>query len=174
MVKSRPDGEPLLLGVARGTRVMQRHEEALVELCRRGEAGLGADDDDADRCVDAFLRSTYRDDDFLGPARRAGFVVSGDGAGSDGDFDGAFPNGSGVDSASESAEEEADCLVDSLYSMWAGDLPQRPSGASPATAGGGDGGSSPKKAVKPWSSRSSPSGTFVRDPATGKLRNLDD
>ena len=30
-----------------------------------------------------------------------------------------------------------------------------------------------KKKPAPWSSRSSPSGTFVRDPKTGEMRNID-
>ncbi len=31
-----------------------------------------------------------------------------------------------------------------------------------------------KKKPAPWSSRSSPSGTFVRDPKTGKMVNIDE
>ena len=64
---------------------------------------------------------------------------------------------------------DADCLVDNLYNMWAEDLPPEfPQEPSPL-----DDSEKPKDTVKPWSSRSSPSGTYVRDPVTGKMKNID-
>lgn len=63
-------------------------------------------------------------------------------------------------------------LVQSLLQMWAQDLPPPPPPAameptSPAVP------DPLKKKVKPWSSRSSPSGTYVRDPVTGEMKNID-
>jgi hypothetical protein len=138
---------------------MQDHEQALVELCLNGEAGLGMDDE-MDRCVDAFLKSTYRDD--FDPTTKVDVMIDDEGC-----------------SVVEGAEvDNTDCLVDDLYSMWAKDLPSPQQQRSPQEPNGGedsgaDDSKTKKKAVKPWSSRSSPSGTFVRDPATGKLKNLD-
>ncbi|CAB9520212.1 expressed unknown protein [Seminavis robusta] len=58
--------------------------------------------------------------------------------------------------------------LDNLMNMWAEDLPpvppSQPTEKLPSE-------SAPK--VKPWSSRSSPSGTFVRDPVTGEMKNID-
>ena len=64
---------------------------------------------------------------------------------------------------------DAEDLVDNLQNIWASDLPM-----PKTTSGISD---NPQDAsvqkVKPWSSRSSPSGTFVRDPVTGEMRNID-
>jgi hypothetical protein len=55
---------------------------------------------------------------------------------------------------------DAECMLDGMMNLWADDLPL------PSTTSGA-------KKAKPWSSRSSPSGTFVRDPVTGEMRNID-
>lgn len=66
-------------------------------------------------------------------------------------------------------EDESDSLIDSMMNTWASELP-----LPPTTSGIMDGGDEGMKAKpKPWSSRSSPSGTFVRDPVTGEMRNID-
>jgi hypothetical protein len=54
--------------------------------------------------------------------------------------------------------------------MWDEDLPPQ-STASESTDMSDE--ASAKK-VKPWSSRSSGSGTYVRDPETGEMRNIDE
>jgi hypothetical protein len=70
----------------------------------------------------------------------------------------------------ESCNEEdpdAECLLDNMMNMWADELP-------PETSGILDDEPEPEKEkVKPWSSRVSGSGTYVRDPATGEMRNID-
>ena len=66
-------------------------------------------------------------------------------------------------------DDDTECLLDGMHLMWADDLPP-PSTAKtvestdkePAT-----------QEVKPWSSRSSGSGTYVRDPKTGEMTNID-
>ena len=66
-------------------------------------------------------------------------------------------------------DDDADCMVGNMMDMWAADLPDLPpppkdldSAENPAD-----------KVIKPWSSRSSGSGTYVRDPVTGEMKNID-
>ena len=76
-----------------------------------------------------------------------------------------------VDEAEFECEENEDgeCLIDNMMDMWAEELPP------PPTTGIADQSTRENaKKVKPWSSRSSPSGTFVRDPVTGEMRNIDE
>jgi hypothetical protein len=63
-----------------------------------------------------------------------------------------------------------ECVIDNMMNMWDADLPPPPttSGISDPPAEG------TAKKVKPWSSRSSGSGTYVRDPVTGKMENIDE
>lgn len=66
-------------------------------------------------------------------------------------------------------DEDAECLIDGMMNLWADELPP-----PPTTSGITDQSNQKSaKAPKPWSSRSSPSGTWVRDPKTGKMRNID-
>jgi hypothetical protein len=64
-------------------------------------------------------------------------------------------------------DEDTDCLIDNMYNLWAEDLPP------PTTPIGSEGEEESAEKIKPWSSRSSPSGTYVRDPATGEMKNID-
>ena len=65
-------------------------------------------------------------------------------------------------------DDGAECLIDDMMNLWADELPP-PSTTTGITAQTVQKTSKPK----PWSSRSSPSGTWVRDPKTGKMRNID-
>jgi len=66
-------------------------------------------------------------------------------------------------------DDDADCLLNSMMDMWADELP-----TSSTTSGSADSGTSTSSSKpKPWSSRSSPSGTWVRDPVTGEMKNID-
>lgn len=65
-------------------------------------------------------------------------------------------------------DDVAECLIDDMMNLWADELPP-PSTTTGITAQTVQKTSKPK----PWSSRSSPSGTWVRDPKTGKMRNID-
>jgi hypothetical protein len=67
---------------------------------------------------------------------------------------------------------DSECLVDSLYNMWAEDLAPTNNAATASDQSTVDQ-TPPEPKVKPWSSRVSPSGTFVLDPATGKMKNID-
>jgi hypothetical protein len=118
----------------------------LVDLC----SNPGSSDPDTEQCVIDFLQGGYD-----------------------------------VDDASEEEEfcdeNDEECpLVDNLYNMWAQDVDDvlvsngKAAGAAlasdPSTLSSSP---SAKAKVKPWSSRSSPSGTFVRDPVTGEMKNID-
>ena len=68
-------------------------------------------------------------------------------------------------------DDDSECLIDQMYGSWGDEMSEFSSKADvdddvaeeqPA-----------KKKPAPWSSRSSPSGTFVRDPQTGEMRNID-
>jgi hypothetical protein len=67
---------------------------------------------------------------------------------------------------------DSECLVDSLYNMWAEDLAPTNNAVAASDQSTVDQ-SPPEPKVKPWSSRVSPSGTFVLDPVTGKMKNID-
>jgi len=64
-------------------------------------------------------------------------------------------------------DEDAECMLDDMMNLWADELqtPQK-TGVTEQTV-------EKDTKPKPWSSRSSPSGTWVRDPETGKMRNID-
>ena len=79
-------------------------------------------------------------------------------------------NGDALDEDDEECDDDdLECMMDAMNSMWADELP--PSKAP--TSGIMDRPETPAQKVKPWSSRSSPSGTYVRDPKTGQMRNID-
>mmetsp|Transcript_28227 Transcript_28227/g.39721 ORF Transcript_28227/g.39721 Transcript_28227/m.39721 type:complete len:289 (+) Transcript_28227:116-982(+) len=64
-------------------------------------------------------------------------------------------------------DENTECMLDDVFAMWAEDLPEKPISEAEEQP---EEESAPKPA--PWSSRSSPSGTYVRDPKTGKMENI--
>lgn len=151
LVGCRNEDEPLVVRVVRGTSIPARHEEALVELC----SNPGSSDSEVEQCLLDFLQSGYYDENTSS--------ING------------FTSGKDIDAPILSIEEEADGLVDNLCNMWANELPGTSLAAAAAAAAvqPNELGNTPEPKVKPWSSRSSPSGTWVRDPATGKMRNLD-
>ena len=140
LVASVPDTEPLTMTVARGTSVMAKHEDALVELC----ASPGTSDQEIEECVVDYIAQGYN--------------YQPDEVEMDGD-------------EMECDEDDADteCLLDGMHLMWADDLP---ASSTSTTLKSTDQESAPSK-VKPWSSRSSGSGTYVLDPNTGEMRNID-
>lgn len=64
--------------------------------------------------------------------------------------------------------DAGDSLVANIYDIWAEELPPPP----PISENLEQPRETAEK-IKPWSSRSSPSGTFVRDPVTGEMKNID-
>ena len=158
MVSAVPNDETLVIQVARGTDVLERHEKAVVDICSISESS----DSDVENCVVTFLTDGYYDD------------IGGNDSSSSGSNDNTInkvTNGEG--DGTDDNEADADVLIDSMMNMWVeeDDLP-----LPPTTSGITDGGSqqNSNKKPKPWSSRSSPSGTWVRDPKTGQMRNIDE
>ena len=153
LVAARPDDEPLQLKVARGTQVLPRHEAALAELCANPEADT---DEATEQCLLEYLQSGYYSDEE-----------------NEVDDDDAVVEDTFEDAENCNPEVDEDCVLDSMYNLWAEDLPT-PCPAGPSLVGQDSQKqeSSAKPTVKPWSSRASPSGTWVRDPRTGEMRNI--
>lgn len=134
-VSGREESEPLILQIARGTDVMEAHEDALVELCMTP----GANDDQVEECLTTIMSGAYFDD-------------------------------SDPEEVMMGCDGEEECLLDDLYAMWEEDMPTRVSKSQESNEDmTGEGESTPA----PWSSRSSPSGTYQRDPATGEMKRTD-
>lgn len=66
-------------------------------------------------------------------------------------------------------DDDTECILDNMMNIWAEELPPPPTTSGITDTSGETSATKPK----PWSSRSSPSGTFVRDPVTGEMRNID-
>jgi hypothetical protein len=135
-----PDGEVLELQILRGTKIMEQHDSALVDIC----ASIGKDEKEIEECVVSFLSSAFAEDQE--------------------DFNDIGENAPDTDSI----------LDDAFQTLWGSESMEL--NAAPVSDT-----NSPSKEISaksskplPWRSRSSPSGTFVRDPKTGKLRNIDD
>lgn len=146
-VASRPAEEALQVVVLRGSGVYAAHERILVELCSNPEAS----DQDIDQCVVDFLKEGY----FMDINDNVNAADSEEDENTNDDEDDAVSD---------------DALIDNLYNMWAEVDELTPKKLQNDTSIEAE----PEAPVKkPWSSRSSPSGTFVRDPATGKMVNID-
>lgn len=68
-------------------------------------------------------------------------------------------------------DDGTECLLDSMWDTWSEGLPINSNNENRIEE---DASKKKKKKVAPWSSRSSPSGTYVRDPKTGKMVNIDE
>jgi len=70
--------------------------------------------------------------------------------------------------AEECNDDDLDCMLDAMFNIWGDELGLKKEEDTDDTP------EPVKKKPAPWSSRSSPSGTFVRDPKTGKMMNIDE
>ena len=65
-------------------------------------------------------------------------------------------------------------MLDTMFQAWGDELlegtPSTPSKANPSELEVEA--AKKKKKTRPWASRSSGSGTYVRDPTTGKMKNI--
>eukprot|EP00525_Craspedostauros_australis_P003695 CAMPEP_0198116888 /NCGR_PEP_ID=MMETSP1442-20131203/15211_1 /TAXON_ID= /ORGANISM="Craspedostauros australis, Strain CCMP3328" /LENGTH=287 /DNA_ID=CAMNT_0043774817 /DNA_START=150 /DNA_END=1013 /DNA_ORIENTATION=- len=145
-VSAVADDVPLELIVARGSDVMAKHEEVLVQLC----ATPGASDKAIEESVVDYLASGFD------------YNNAYDGS-EDEDDDDTIPDAMRLD-------EDVDGMIDDINNLWADDMMI---GVPTNSASDGSSQQAAKPKVKPWSSRSSPSGTWVRDPQTGEMRNID-
>lgn len=146
LVSAVPEKDTLKIQIVRGTNVLERHETAIVDLCNVS----GANDKEMENCVVDFLSGGYDvgiDDD-----------------------NASTIDDTKSDEGNNVSDEDADGMIDDIMNLWADELPLPPttSGITDQVNGYNSG-----KKPKPWSTRSSPSGTFVRDPKTGKMRNID-
>lgn len=165
LVTSRPDHEVLQFRVMRGTDVIHEHERALVEIITNPNYDT---DDKLEEGIVNFIVGGYYPT--TSNTRRNYIIANGKRQGT-------------VKFEEDETEEmcdpddDAECLLDDIHNLWAGmqDYSTEPSVASGTTANSEKTNSSNKQTInRPWSSRSSPSGTFVRDPKTGKIRNIDE
>ena len=154
----RHDNEPFTLQVLRGTTALQDHEVALTELCSNPDTTST----EAEQCMIDYIQGAYATDDSK--------VVNMDSIPEDGEC-------TIVDTTDM---DDGECLLNDMHSLWASDLPMSSSLQQQEEQNGkgintsqSQSNSATGKAVKPWSSRASPSGTFVRDPTTGKMKNLE-
>lgn len=63
--------------------------------------------------------------------------------------------------------DEDECLLDDMFDMWAEDMPSVPKPNEEEEEE-----TEEESTIAPWSSRSSPSGTYQRDPATGEMKRI--
>ena len=143
LVSSRSDDQPLVFEVARGSPVLEHHEAKLAELC----ANPDTSDQEAEQCVLEYLQGGYFDGDTLQQE----------------------------DDECDLNNPSEDCMLDNVLDLWADDVlpPTSSSSTSETTSSPSDTTESSSTTPKPWSSRASPSGTFVRDPITGEMRNIE-
>lgn len=124
---------------------MADHESALVDIC----TSIGQNEQEIEECVVDFLTTTYEDE-----MKLASETLK--------------------ESDPEDKEYDEDKLLNNiLENMWGDELEEiLPTNTTDISEDVAEK-EIPKK-VAPWRSRSSPSGTFVRDPSTGKMINIDD
>ena len=69
-------------------------------------------------------------------------------------------------------DDDMECMLDSVWNDWAdaGVIPSAVNGEEEVE----EEPKQKKKVQQPWASRSSGSGTYVRDPKTGKMVNIDE
>lgn len=68
-------------------------------------------------------------------------------------------------------DDDTECLLDAMWDTWSEGVPSAMNSEEEMKE---EDDKPKKKKVAPWSSRSSPSGTYVRDPKTGKMVNIDE
>ena len=161
LIMCRYDNEPFTLRVLRGTTALQDHEVALTELCSNPDTTST----EAEQCMIDYIQGGYAtipDQKSLGTSSKQ---INVDRIPDDGECL-LEPNND---------DDDSECLLNDIHSLWASDLPmsslqqQQQQGSMTRN----DNSNTNAVPVKPWSSRASPSGTFVRDPITGKMKNLD-
>jgi hypothetical protein len=171
LVTSRHDDEILQFQIVRGTSVIEEHERVLVEMIANPEFDT---DEQTEMGMLEYIKNGY---DYGTDTKnrsnnnnqRKERVRGSDDANDD---------SNNVDDEECNPLDDADCLVENMYSMWAEleDYSSSSSTTNPSTSGSASTSSqsSSSKTPAPWSSRSSPSGTYVRDPITGLLQNIDE
>eukprot|EP00548_Thalassiothrix_antarctica_P000866 CAMPEP_0194146144 /NCGR_PEP_ID=MMETSP0152-20130528/19914_1 /TAXON_ID=1049557 /ORGANISM="Thalassiothrix antarctica, Strain L6-D1" /LENGTH=223 /DNA_ID=CAMNT_0038846587 /DNA_START=267 /DNA_END=938 /DNA_ORIENTATION=+ len=152
-VADRPADEQLNFSIARGTEVLEQHESALIQLC----TSLSENEKETEECVINFLTTTYEDynEEFIPTPKWV-------------DEDADKP-----ELENEEDEDDGDSLLENMFeNMWVDELREVAPVEKKQTELKTEVKSKVTKPM-PWRSRSSPSGTYVRDPKTGKMVNID-
>jgi hypothetical protein len=161
----RYDNEPFTLRVLRGTTALHDHEVTLTELCSNPDTTST----EAEQCMIDYIQGGYA----IAENPRGTSTTRSSGTAN---MDGTIGDGeSNILLGDNDTDNDGECLLNDIHSLWASDLPMSSSlqQQSQNTASTSNIPKTATSAVKPWSSRASPSGTFVRDPTTGKMKNLD-
>ena len=149
LVSGRPHELPLTIRVARGTSCRDRHEAVLMRLCEEDES---TNEKILGNTITSFISHGYFDEDV------------------------------GNDIVECSIEsDEADCMIDAMCAIWGEECDLNKSSYSkdngeimPDKNSEVEAEEAPqKKKLSGYFSRSSPSGTYTRDPTTGKIENVD-
>lgn len=130
----------LVIKVQRGTDVLTRHEQALVDLCLISDSDVDVELDDCLKIINSGEEiSSPNDDD------KEQLCI-------------------------EDGEEE--CMLDTMFSSWSEDFTYGNGNSAKNDSKDGEEEEEKSSSPPPWASRSSPSGTYVRDPRTGEMRNI--
>jgi len=154
LVSATDYNQNLVIKVARGTSVMERHEAALMKLC---EIDSTAEDKQFDGYITSFLKGGMDDNVY------------------------DTTNLSDETAASQCDAEDEECIMNVMCDLWGEECEVL--GTNHITAKEKEEKKqqqqqkkkeeAEKPAKSSYFSRSSPSGTFIRDPKTGKLENVD-
>ncbi len=125
---------------------MQRHESALVDLCILPEGEFDIRDKNIETCIETMYKAGYEIDDTEGVSQ-------------------------GCD------DDDLECMFDQMTYLWDdeynfGNAENKKDGKENGQDGGAFAKKDEVKKPAPWSSRSSPSGTFVR--VNGTMVNIDE
>ena len=148
LVSGRPHELPLTIRVARGTSCRDRHESALMKLCEEDQV---ANEKILSNTINSFFSQDYFDEEIENKVNECSVET-----------------------------DESDCMIDAMCALWGEEcevnIPantESNSETSQKKAVDIDVEEAPKKKQSSYFSRSSPSGTYIRDPATGKMENVD-
>merc|ERR1719223_1709169 len=142
LVSATDYNQNLIIKVARGTSVMERHEAALMKLC---EIDSTAEDKQFDGYITSFLKGGMDDFDATDTTNLADDETT--------------------QTASRCDVEDEECIMNVMCDLWGEECEVL--GTNHITAKEKEEAEKPAKSS--YFSRSSPSGTFIRDPKTGKL-----
>lgn len=143
LITGRPESSNLIIKIIRNTSILEQHETALVDLCILPEGELYSGG--RDKTIDKCIETMYK----------AAYDMD------DSDMD---------ENNNICNDEDMECMLETISSLWSEDMGMY-----------GDGNQRKEddenkveevKKPAPWSSRSSPSGTWVR--VNGTMVNIDE
>jgi hypothetical protein len=145
LISGRPPEKPLMIRVLRGSNVLQQHEDALMEICMSDSA----DDKSWESCVITSVHS-YDENQVFEDEKMTLLCAE--------------------------SEDETGCLLTAIWGEESLVSVEEPSNSGEDEKFSSEEQQSPKKSpmeVAPWSSRSSPSGTYAHNPKTSKIERID-